>query len=60
MGLAAGQAGTPARLPDAAVSTLAGYTVDGQQFCLVSYRDSAGGKCVAIDRAWQGNVVGQT
>ena len=39
-----------ARLPDTAVSTLADYTVDGQQFCLVSYRDSAGGKCVAIDR----------
>ena len=39
-----------ARLPDTAVSTLAGYSVDGQQFSLVSYRDSAGGKCVAIDR----------
>ncbi|MGO9502553.1 MAG: hypothetical protein ACLPUO_13470 [Streptosporangiaceae bacterium] len=38
-----------ARPPDTAVSTLAAYTVDGQQFSLVSYRDSAGGKCVAID-----------
>ncbi len=38
-----------ARLPDTAVSTLARYTVDRQQFSLVSYRDSAGSKCVAID-----------
>ena len=38
-----------ARLPDTAVSALAGYTVDGQQFSLVSYRDSAGSKCVAVD-----------
>ena len=38
-----------ARLPDTAVSALAAYTVDGQQFSLVSYQDSAGSKCVAID-----------
>jgi hypothetical protein len=38
------------RLPDTPVSVLAAYTVDGHQFSLVSYRDTAGGKCVAIDR----------
>jgi len=38
------------RLPDTPVTSLATYAVDGHQFSLVSYRDTAGGKCVAIDR----------
>jgi hypothetical protein len=41
------------RLPDTPVTTLAGYTVDGHQYTLVSYRDTAGGKCVAVDRDGQ-------
>jgi hypothetical protein len=40
------------RLPDTPVTTLAAYTVGGHQFALVSYTDSAGGKCVAVDQEW--------
>ncbi len=38
------------RRPDTSVSTLATYTVDSHQFALVSYTDTAGGKCVAVDQ----------
>jgi hypothetical protein len=39
-----------ARLPDTPATTLATHTVDGHRFDLVSYRDTAGGRCIAIDR----------
>jgi hypothetical protein len=38
------------RLPETAVRTLATHTVDGQHFSLVSYQDSSGRPCVAIER----------
>jgi len=38
------------RLPDTPVTTLAAYTVDSHQFALVSYTDTAGRKCVAVDQ----------
>lgn len=38
------------RLPDTPVTTLATYTVDSHQFALVSYTDTAGSKCVAVDQ----------
>ncbi len=38
------------RLPDTPVTTLATYTVGGHQFALVSYTDSEGAKCVAVDQ----------
>ena len=38
------------RLPDTPVTTLAAYTVGGHQFALVSYTDSEGAKCVAVDQ----------
>jgi hypothetical protein len=38
------------RLPDTPTTTLATRTVDGHSFDLVSYLDTAGGRCVAIDR----------
>jgi hypothetical protein len=38
------------RLPDTPVTTLATRTVDGHRFDLVSYQDTAGGRCIAIDR----------
>ena len=38
------------RLPDTPTTTLATRTVDGHRFDLVSYLDTAGGRCVAIDR----------
>ncbi len=38
------------RLPDTPTTTLATRTVDGHRFELVSYRDTAGGRCIAIDR----------
>jgi hypothetical protein len=38
------------RLPDTPVTTLATRTVDGHRYDLVSYLDTAGGRCVAIDR----------
>jgi hypothetical protein len=41
------------RLPDAPVTTHATYTVGGHQFALVSYTDSEGGKCVAVDQDGQ-------
>lgn len=36
------------RRPDTSVTTLAEYTVEGQQFTLTCYQDSAGAHCVAI------------
>ena len=39
-----------ARLPDTPTTTLATRTVDGHRFNLVSYLDTAGGRCIAIDR----------
>jgi hypothetical protein len=39
-----------ARLPDTPTITLATHTVDGHRYDLVSYLDTAGGRCVAIDR----------
>jgi hypothetical protein len=36
------------RRPDTPVTTLAEYTVEGQQFTLTCYQDSAGAHCVAI------------
>jgi hypothetical protein len=38
------------RLPDTPTTTLASYTVDGHRFDLVSYLDTAGGRCIAIHR----------
>ena len=38
------------RLPDTLVTTLATYTVDSHQFALVSYTDTAGSKCIAVDQ----------
>ena len=38
------------RLPDTPVTTLATHTVGGHQFALVSYTDSEGAKCVAVDQ----------
>jgi hypothetical protein len=38
------------RLPDTPATTLATRTVDGHRFDLVSYLDTAGGRCIAIDR----------
>ena len=37
------------RLQDTPTTTLATRTVDGHRFDLVSYRDTAGGRCIAID-----------
>ncbi len=39
-----------ARLPDTPATTLATRTVDGHRFDLVSYLDTAGARCIAIDR----------
>jgi hypothetical protein len=39
-----------ARLPDTPTTTLATRTVDGHRFDLISYLDTAGGRCIAIDR----------
>jgi hypothetical protein len=41
------------RLPDTPVTTLAAHTVDSHQFALVSYTDTAGSKCVAVDQDGQ-------
>ncbi|HEY6315054.1 MAG TPA: hypothetical protein VIY52_30215 [Streptosporangiaceae bacterium] len=38
------------RLPDTPVRTHATHVVDGKQYALVSYTDTTGGKCVAIDQ----------
>ena len=38
------------RLPDTPTTTLATQTVDGHRFDLVSYLDTAGARCLAIDR----------
>jgi hypothetical protein len=38
------------RLPDTPTTTLATRTIDGHRFDLVSYLDTAGGRCIAIDR----------
>ena len=38
------------RLPDTPTTTLATHTADGHRFDLVSYLDTAGGRCIAIDR----------
>jgi hypothetical protein len=35
------------------VRTLATHTVDGRQFSLVSYQDTAGSRCVAVDQDGQ-------
>ena len=37
-------------LPDTPTTTLATHTVDGHRFDLVSYVDTAGARCLAIDR----------
>jgi hypothetical protein len=37
------------RLPDTPTTTLATRTVDGHRFDLVSYLNTAGGRCIAID-----------
>jgi hypothetical protein len=39
-----------ARLPNTPTTTLATHTVDGHRFDLVSYQDTAGARCIAIDR----------
>ena len=38
------------RLPDTPITTLATRTVGGHRFNLVSYLDTAGGRCIAVDR----------
>jgi hypothetical protein len=45
-----------ARLPDTPVTTLATRTVDGHRFDLVSYRDTANARCIAIDRDGRRNA----
>jgi hypothetical protein len=45
------------RRPDTPVTTLAEYTVGGQQFTLKCYRDSAGAHCVAIEHDGRMSVV---
>ena len=42
------------RLPDTPVTVLARHTIDGQPATLVSYRDTAGRNCVAIERGGPG------
>jgi hypothetical protein len=37
------------RLPDTPITALATHTVDGHRFDLVSYLNTAGGRCIAID-----------
>ena len=37
------------RLPDTPVRTHASHVVDGKQYAVVSYRDTAGNRCVAVD-----------
>lgn len=44
------------RLPDTPVTTLATHTVDGHRYDLVSYLDTAGSRCVAIDRDGRPNA----
>ena len=39
-----------ARLPDTPITALASYLVDGHQYALVSYRDTADARCVGVDR----------
>ena len=46
------------RLQDAPTTTLATRTVDGHRFDLVSYLDTAGGRCIAIDRDGLAGRVG--
>jgi hypothetical protein len=45
------------RRPDTLVTTLAEYTVEGQQFTLECYQDSAGANCVAIVHDGHTSVV---
>ncbi len=45
------------RRPDTPVTTLAEYTVEGQQFTLKCYQDSAGAHCVAITHDGRTSVV---
>jgi hypothetical protein len=45
------------RRPDTPVTVLAGYTVEGQQFTLQCYQDSAGANCVAIAHEGHSSVV---
>ena len=45
------------RRPDTPVTTLAEYTVEGQQFTLECYQDSAGAHCVAIAHGDHPSVV---
>ena len=45
------------RRPDTPVTTLAEYTVGGQQFTLKCYRDSAGAHCVAIEHDGHMSVI---
>jgi hypothetical protein len=45
------------RLPDTPVTTLAAYTVGSHQFALVSYTDTAGSKCVAVDQDGQSGAA---
>jgi hypothetical protein len=45
------------RRPDTPVTVLAEYTVEGQQFRLQCYRDSAGANCVAVEHGGHSSVV---
>jgi hypothetical protein len=45
------------RRADTPVTVLAEYTVEGQQFTLLCYQDSAGANCVAIDHDGHSAVV---
>ena len=45
------------RRPDTPVTVLAEYTVEGEEFALLSYRDSAGANCVAIAHDGDTSVV---
>ena len=45
-----------ARLPDTPASTLATHTIEGHRFDLVSYLDTAGSRCIAINSdGWPDN-----
>ncbi|MBV9095730.1 MAG: hypothetical protein JO132_17980 [Streptosporangiaceae bacterium] len=44
------------RRPHTPVRELAAWTVDDSRYCLVSYRDTQGGACVAVDRGGEPGI----
>ena len=45
------------RRPETPVTRLAGYTVQGQAFTLICYRDSAGAHCVAVEHGGHSSEI---